>query len=131
MSEIDIENRLKNHFKDKNIKAVVQVVGDENDDLLKICINTLGRNRVVGVIMPNLNSNHTKKAIEFANENNIKYHVIPITAAVASVWKQIEYSGVSMTGQAHIDLPDLVRSATLDSVAKSIGGKVVTKNDLS
>lgn len=118
-------------FKDNTLKAVVKISGDGKDDLIKICIDVLGKDRVVGVIMPNLNNIHTKNAIDLAKNNNIEYHIIPVTAAVASVWRQIEYSGVRMTGQAHIDLPDLVRSATLDSVAKSIGGKVVMENDLS
>lgn len=131
MSKLDIKNRLTERFKDNTLKAVVEISGDENDDLIKICIDVLGKDRVIGVIMPNLNNIHTKNAIDLAKNNGVEYHIIPVTAAVASVWKQIEYSGVRMTGQAHVDLPDLVRNATLDSVAKSINGKVVTENDLS
>lgn len=116
-------------FSDEKLKAVVQITGKDDDDFLKECVDILGKDRVVGVIMPNLNSTHTKKAVEIVKDFAIEYHIIPITAAVASIWKQIEYSGVSMSEQAHIKLPNLVRNATLDSVAKSIGGKVITKND--
>lgn len=131
MSELDVKNSLMDKFQDNTLKAVVEISGDGKDDLIKICIDVLGKDRVIGVIMPNLNNNHTNNAIDLAENNAIEYHIIPVTAAVASVWRQIEYSGVRMTGQAHVDLPDLVRSATLDSVAKSINGKVVTDNDLS
>ena len=118
-------------FSDEKLKAVVQITGKDDNDFLKKCVDALGKDRVIGIIMPNLNSAHTKKAVETVKDFNIEYHIIPITAAVASIWRQIEYSGVSMSGQAHIKLPNLVRNATLDSVAKSIGGKVITEDDLS
>lgn len=92
-----------------------------------LCVEAVGNENVVGVLMPNVTAGIAgDKAYELADILDIELYEIPVTTAVAGI--SVELSCVLNGGASpnvELNLPDQVRQITIRSFAESLGGVVI------
>ena len=122
---------------DKNGKDCVAVIGisggKDSSVVAALCVEALGRNRVVGVIMPDTVMHDfcdAEKVCEFLNITNLE---IDIGRAVNDLKiKFTNYTiGLTVSEQASINLPPRIRMATLYMVSQTFNGRVACTDNLS
>ena len=111
--------------------AIVGISGGKDSSVAAaICVEALGRERVIGVLMPCGQQHDIDAAYALVQHLGIRYYEINIQDAVKGLEAQIE-AAVPMTKQAHTNLPARIRMTTLYAVGQSMNGRVVNTCNLS
>lgn len=111
--------------------AIVGISGGKDSSVAAaICVEALGRERVIGVLMPCGVQHDIDAAYALVNHLGIRHVEINIEDAVKGLEKQVE-AAVPMTRQAHTNLPARIRMTTLYAVGQSMNGRVVNTCNLS
>ena len=106
--------------------AVVGISGGKDSSVVAaLCVEALGKERVVGVMMPNGEQpdlDDSKQLIEFLG---IRYAYTDISKAVSAVSDQVALN-MNVSDQTRINLPPRIRMATLYAISQSLphGGRV-------
>lgn len=122
--------------------AVIGISGGKDSTVVAaLCVEALGKDRVIGVMMPQgyqLDLHMSMKVIE---RLGIKYIYANILDAVDAVINSIPYSLDSFDGkprekitiskQTEINLPPRIRMATLYAISQSLNGRVSNNCNLS
>lgn len=131
------------HFFEENGKgcnAVVGISGGKDSSVVAaLCVEALGKDRVIGVLMPNDVQGDIDFAFRLVSELDIGFTVCNIGAAVKEVTdcvERINHNGrgeiqVVMSQQASTNLPARIRMATLYAVSQSCNGRVANTCNLS
>lgn len=123
----------------KNIRAdflirppiVVPLNADESSIVCAaLCTKAYGKENVEAIIMPDINEADCDKLAKAAAHIGISSRIIPVSAAVADIYHQIEYAGIPVTMKALQNLPADVRGSILRTVATSLEGCIVNANVL-
>ena len=134
----EVKRWIRDYF-EKNGKGCFAVIGisggKDSSVAAALCAEALGKERVVGVLMPNgiqSDIEDAKRLVEFLE---IPHLIINIGTTSAALCRELEQNGIlqSMTGSAglskdsKINLPARIRMTTLYAVAQSLpdGGRVV------
>lgn len=113
-------------------KAIIGVRGDLNGAVCSaLCLEALGKDRVIDVIMPNLDKVNFDDNYKFIDTLKIGHYTISISVSVASIYNQIEHAGIKISYQSAIDLPEYIRMAILSVIAQSINGQIVCTSNTS
>ena len=122
-------------FFDKNGKdcnAVVGISGGKDSSVVAaLCVEALGKDRVIGVLMPNGEQGDIGDAVELINHLGIKSYTINIKGAVDKILRCMELNGIDITDQTRINLPPRIRMSTLYAVSQSNNGRVANTCNLS
>jgi len=115
----------------KGCNAVVGISGGKDSSVVAaLCVEALGKERVVGVLMPQGEQHDIDMAYLLVNHLGIKHYVInvkdAIDAVLANMPKELDVS--TLTRQ---NLPPRVRMATLYAVSQSVNGRVANTCNLS
>lgn len=112
--------------------------GKDSSVVAALCVEALGKDRVIGVMMPNGEQNEIEafKLVEFLD---IQYATIDINSAFKSILNHLIYLNPSNSNMKHIlpteqtviNLPPRIRMATLYAVSQSINGRVACTDNLS
>lgn len=124
---------IKNWFdiNGKDCKAVLGVSGGKDSSIVaSLLVEALGKERVVGVLMPNGLQKDIGDAYDLCDLLDIERYVVPINGAVDSIIDNIEYS-IPTTEQAKINLPARLRLNVLYAVSQSINGRVIATGNFS
>ncbi|MBR2715081.1 MAG: NAD(+) synthase [Ruminococcus sp.] len=119
-------------FFDKNGKgcnAVVGISGGKDSSVVAaLCVEALGKDRVIGVLMPNGEQHDIDMAQLLVDTLGIKHFVVNIKDAMDCIVDAIpfELNALSMT-----NLAPRVRMATLYAVSQSNNGRVANTCNLS
>lgn len=119
-----------------NSKVVIGLSGGKDSSVTaSLCVAALGKERVVGVLMPNGVQSDIDDAKQIAQHLGISYMIVNIGAAVTGLTGAIEEAdGVgtllldgSLSKDSQINLPARIRMTTLYAVAQSLlgGARVV------
>lgn len=114
--------------------AVVGISGGVDSSVVAaLCVKALGKERVLGVLMPNgeqKDIDYAKKLCDFLGINNI---TVNIYEAVNAVKNEIMYNLYTdeLSKQTVINLPPRIRMATLYAVSQSVNGRVANTCNLS
>ena len=106
--------------------AVVGISGGKDSSVVAaLCVEALGKERVVGVMMPNGEQpdlDDSKQLIKFLG---IRYAYTDISKAVSAVSDQVALN-MNVSDQTRINLPPRIRMATLYAISQSLphGGRV-------
>lgn len=106
--------------------AVVGISGGKDSSVVAaLCVEALGKERVVGVMMPNGEQpdlDDSKQLIEFLG---IRYAYTDISKAVSAVSDQVALN-MNVSDQTRINVPPRIRMATLYAISQSLphGGRV-------
>lgn len=134
-------NRIKNEcvewikdFFEKNGKgcnAVVGISGGKDSSIAAaLCVEALGKDRVIGVLMPCGEQHDIDMAYMLVNHLDIRYYVVNIKDAVDGLMQNMP-KDLDMSVQARTNLPPRIRMSTLYAVSQSCNGRVVNTCNLS
>ena len=123
----DIVRWIKDWFEanGKGCNAVVGISGGKDSLIVAaLCVKALGKERVIGVLMPNGTQKDISDAVEACEVLGIERRTINISQSIipleASIIKEVGY----MSEQAYTNLPARIRMATLYAVSQTVNGRV-------
>ncbi len=115
----------------KGCNAVVGISGGKDSSVVAaLCVEALGRERVIGVLMPQGVQPDIEAAYLLVNHLGIKYYEVNIKNAVDDVLKSVS-ALPEISRQTRVNLPARIRMATLYAVSQSINGRVANTCNLS
>ena len=115
----------------KDCNAVVGISGGKDSSVAAaLCAEALGRDRVIGVLMPQGEQHDIDKAYELVNHLGIKHYVVNIKDAVDSLMKNLP-DELTITDQTRQNIPPRIRMSTLYAISQSSNGRVCNTCNLS
>ena len=116
----------------RGCNAVIGISGGKDSSVCAaLCAAALGKERVIGVLMPNGTQNDSPDSYQLVAHLGIRSVIINIEGAVNSIRQQLAESGISPTSQTCINLPPRIRMAALYAVSQSMNGRVINTCNLS
>ena len=114
-------------------KAVVGISGGKDSTVVAaLCVEALGRDRVVGVLMPQDHQPDIDDSYAVVNHLGIKHQAINIGPTVDLMLIQLHLCrDMTVSNQTKINLPPRIRMATLYAVSQSVNGRVANTCNLS
>ena len=111
--------------------AVVGISGGKDSSVAAaLCVEALGKDRVIGVLMPQGEQKDIDAAYMLVNHLGIKHFVVNIKAAVDGLISALPKE-LSLTPQTMQNIPPRVRMTTLYAISQSNNGRVVNTCNLS
>ena len=109
--------------------AVVGISGGKDSSIVAaLCVEALGKERVIGVLMPNGVQADIDMAQLLVNHLGIKHYVINVKDAVDGVKNSLPFEA---SAQTLTNIPPRIRMTTLYAVAQSHNGRVANTCNLS
>ena len=138
MADFNAE-RIKNEcvawirdFFEKNgpgCNAVIGISGGKDSSVVAaLCVEALGKERVIGVLMPNGVQADIDMAELLVTHLGIRHYVVNIKAAVEGLTASVPFE---LTEQSRVNLPPRIRMAALYAVSQSHNGRVANTCNLS
>lgn len=124
---------IKNFFEEngKGCNAVVGISGGKDSSIAAaLCVEALGKDRVIGVLMPQGEQHDIDKAYMLVNHLGIKHYEINVKNAIDSIVASFPEE-LELSVQSKTNLPPRIRMATLYAVSQSVNGRVVNTCNLS
>ncbi len=124
-----IRNFFENNGKDCN--AIVGISGGKDSSVAAaLCVEALGKDRVIGVLMPQGEQHDIDKAYMLVNHLGIKRYEVNVKAAVDGVLNSLP-EDLAITAQTVQNIPPRIRMTTLYAVSQSCNGRVCNTCNLS
>lgn len=115
-----------------NGNAIVGISGGKDSSVVAaLCVAALGKDRVIGVLMPNGEQSDIDMAYKLCNFLNIKSYKANIKKIVEAYYDVLEESDIGVSDGAKISLPPYIRKDILYSAAKKYNGRVANTCNLS
>ena len=130
----ELETWIKNWFSNygPGCKCVVGISGGVNSAVVAaLCVRALGKDNVVGVLLPQGNQSDLDDARAVVDFLGIESYGINIANIVDRTVAGMKNAGITITEQAKINLVSRIRMSTLYSVSQTINGRVANTNNLS
>ncbi len=124
---------IRNFFQENgsDCNAIVGISGGKDSSVVAaLCVEALGRDRVIGVLMPCGEQADIDMARKLVDVLNIRSVEINIGDAVNGVLNAIP-TEITVTEQTKTNLPPRIRMATLYAVSQSMNGRVANTCNLS
>ena len=116
----------------KGCNAVVGISGGKDSSVVAaLCVKALGKERVIGVLMPNGEQPDIDCSRQLVAYLSIPFYVCNIKKAVDGVKQSLMESGVELTRQTLVNLPPRIRMSTLYALSQSMNGRVANTCNLS
>lgn len=142
----DIVNWIRDFFEQngKDCNAVIGISGGKDSSVVAaLCVEALGKDRVIGVLMPNGVQNDIEDSIEVVDRLGIPFTQVNIFDAYNGIIKNIDNMympqpdgsrrghSINISRQAVVNLPPRIRMATLYAISQSVNGRVANTCNLS
>ncbi len=124
---------IRNFFEEngKGCNAVIGISGGKDSSVAAaLCVQALGKERVIGVLMPKGEQFDISCSYMLVNHLGIKHFEINVGEAVDAVRNAIS-SQIELSAQTITNIPPRVRMTTLYAVSQSLNGRVVNTCNLS
>ena len=109
----------------KGCNAVIGISGGKDSSVVAtLCVEALGKDRVIGVLMPNGEQPDIDCSQQLVAHLGIPYYVCNIHEAVEGVLNSLKKSGVEISRQTIVNLPPRIRMSTLYALSQSNNGRV-------
>ena len=117
----------------KGCNAVLGISGGKDSSIAAaLCVEALGRDRVIGVTMPNGVQPDIADSIKLINQLGIKRYNVNIGSSFEALMKEVETQlGQEASAQTRINMAPRLRMTTLYAVSQSNNGRVVNTCNLS
>ncbi len=129
----DCVNWIREFFKNNGngCNAVVGISGGKDSSVVAaLCVEALGKDRVIGVLMPNGVQHDIDCAKALVEHLGIKHYVVNVKDAVQGILNNLPKE-LSVTDQTRNNIPPRVRMTTLYAVSQSCNGRVANTCNLS
>lgn len=133
-----VKNEIVEWIKDwfevngQGCKAVVGLSGGKDSSVVAaLCAEALGKERVLGVMMPNGEQFDIDVSIALAEHLGIESITVNIKDAYEGIVGQLKPYFDNFEGQAKVNLPPRIRMAALYAVSQSVNGRVANTCNLS
>jgi NAD+ synthase len=115
----------------KDCNAVIGISGGKDSSVAAaLCVEALGKDRVIGVLMPQGQQHDIDMAYLLVNHLGIKHYEINVKQAVDAVLESMPEE-MEITPQTRQNIPPRIRMSTLYAVSQSCNGRVVNTCNLS
>lgn len=115
----------------KGCNAIVGISGGKDSSIVAaLCVEALGVDRVIGVLMPCGEQSDIDCAHLLVNHLGIKHYVVNIKDAVEGLTNSLP-KDLEISRQTVINLPPRIRMSTLYAVSQSCNGRVANTCNLS
>lgn len=124
--------------------AVIGISGGKDSSVVAaLCVEALGRDRVIGVMMPNGEQSDIDKAYQLINHLEIPSILVDISVPTVAIQNNILLSNYvwnrcvhgleieNLSEQTKTNLPPRIRMATLYAISQSVNGRVSNNCNLS
>lgn len=113
----------------KGCNAIVGISGGKDSSIVAaLCVEALGKDRVIGVLMPCGHQHDIDMAQLLVKHLDIKHYVINIKDAVDGLKASFPFE---LSEQSTINMPARIRMTTLYAVAQSHNGRVANTCNMS
>lgn len=122
---------IKDFFENngKGCNAVIGISGGKDSSVVAaLCVEALGKGRVIGVLMPNGEQSDIDMAQLLVTHLDIEHYIVNIKDAVDGVKSAIPFE---ISKQSATNLPARIRMATIYAVSQSKNGRVANTCNLS
>lgn len=127
----DCVNWIRNFFNENgpDCNAVLGISGGKDSSVVAaLCVEALGKDRVIGVLMPNGEQNDINMAYRLVEHLGIKYYEINIKNTIDSLTDAMP---MEMTVQSRNNVPPRIRMTVLYAVSQCCNGRVANTCNLS
>ena len=115
----------------KGCNAVVGISGGKDSSVVAaLCVEALGKDRVIGVLMPQGEQHDIDMAYLLVNHLGIKHYVVNIKSTVDAILSSFP-EDLPITDMTRVNLPPRIRMSTLYAVSQSLNGRVANTCNLS
>ena len=124
---------IRNFFEQngKDCNAVVGISGGKDSSIAAaLCVEALGKDRVIGVLMPKGVQHDIDKAQLLVDHLGIRHYVVNIQNAYEAITAGMPQD-LQLSEQARQNLPPRIRMSTLYAVSQSCNGRVCNTCNLS
>ena len=124
---------IRNFFEEngKGCNAVVGISGGKDSSIVAaLCVEALGKDRVIGVLMPQGEQHDIDMAYLLVNHLGIKHYEINVKAAIDAVLNSFPEE-LEINNMTRVNLPPRIRMSTLYAVSQSCNGRVANTCNLS
>ena len=124
---------IRNFFEEngKGCNAVVGISGGKDSSVAAaLCVEALGKERVIGVLMPCGEQHDIDCAYRLVEHLDISWYEVNIKDAVEGLRKALP-TELELTSQTVTNIPPRVRMTVLYAVSQSVNGRVVNTCNLS
>lgn len=113
--------------------AVIGISGGKDSTVCAgLLVKALGKDRVIGVLMPNGEQADIADSHKVVNFLDIKYYTVNIEEAYESILKYMGFhNDLNITKQTKENLPPRLRMSTLYAVSQSVNGRVCNTCNMS
>lgn len=129
----DCVNWIRDFFEKngRDCNAVVGISGGKDSSVAAaLCVEALGADRVIGVLMPCGEQHDIDCAHKLVDHLGIKHYVVNVKDAVEGIKNSLP-AELQVTPQTITNIPPRVRMTTLYAVSQSCNGRVVNTCNLS
>ena len=111
----------------KGCSAVLGISGGKDSSIAAaLCVEALGRERVIGVTMPNGVQPDIDDSFKLINHLGIRHYNVNIGSAFEALMKEVEAQlGHEASAQTRINMAPRLRMTTLYAISQSNNGRVV------
>lgn len=135
----DIVEWIQNFFEKngKDCNAVIAISGGKDSSVAAgLCVKALGRERVIGVLLPNGFQSDIDASLKLVKHLGIKHVTVNIKSAYQELLEEVGLQlenrlKVPVSRQTEINLPARLRMTATYGVAQSVNGRVVNTCNLS
>lgn len=115
----------------QDCNAVVGISGGKDSSIVAaLCVEALGKDRVIGVLMPQGEQHDIDMAYLLVNHLEIKHFVVNIKDSVDALMKNLPEE-LEISSQTKQNLPPRIRMSTLYAISQSCNGRVANTCNLS
>ena len=116
----------------RDCNAVIGISGGKDSSACAaLCVQALGKDRVIGVLMPNGTQSDIADSRQLVEYLGIRSVTVNIAGAVDAIHTQLRTARIAATAQTEINLPPRVRMSVLYAVSQSMNGRVINTCNLS
>lgn len=121
--------------------AVIGISGGKDSSVVAaLCVEALGKERVIGVMMPHGGQNDIDKSYELVEHLDIKHLLVDIGDAYSAIVEEIVYGAYNqredfpdfrVSQQTRTNLPPRIRMSVLYAISQTVNGRVSNNCNLS
>lgn len=139
----DLIKWIRNWFEENGpgCNAVIGTSGGKDSSVVAaLCVEALGRDRVIGVLMPNGEQSDIDKSYQLVEHLGIRSIEVDISGAYHEILDSIipgiydsrhDFMDFRISDQTKVNLPPRIRMTTLYALSQSLNGRVSNNCNLS